>query len=102
MKGILSVSGDRVTENCDEVIGIMYQLGINGDVTRNVTVLDSKIEKGCRINVVSQPVKDNSRKLWENLQKRLGLRCAHIEIEHQEAGCTYDVFRESLCPGKES
>ena len=101
MKAILSISGDRVTENCENIVGLMFQLGINGDVTRNTTVLDGRIEKGCRVHIVSEPVKKNSRILWEAAQQKLGLRCAHLEMRHCESGCTYDLFRMSSCPGKE-
>ena len=102
MLGQLSVSGPRVSHDCGDVAAVLRRLGIHGDVTRNLTILDGKVEAGCRVRVVSPPVRDNTQLLWAHLQRELGLRCAHVKFELAEAGCVYDVYRPSACPGSET
>lgn len=97
MTGVLSVSGERV--NCHAVAEAMLRLGIAGDVTKNLTALDGRIEPGCRVRVVSEP-RSNTLRLWTALRDEMRLECAHVELRHSEAGCVFDVYRPSSCPGK--
>lgn len=102
MVGILSISGPHVSPECAEVVLAMRRCGINGDVTRNTTVLDGKVENGCRVLVASEPVRENTWKLWQTLQRRCDLCCAHVELNggNLQSGCVFDVYRPSACPGK--
>lgn len=98
MTAVLSLSGAAL--NCEEVAVLMQKLGIGGDVTRNVTVLDGALEPGCRVTVVAPaPARDASKVLWEAARARFGLRCAHVEVTSHASGCVFDVFRPSACPG---
>ena len=101
--GVLSVSGAGVSRNCDELVGLLHSLCIGGDVTSNTTVLaNGRIERGCRVRVVSEPIKENTRALWEAARAApLGLTCAHVELETRETGCVFDVYRASACPAKD-
>lgn len=99
MVGTLSVSSTSLT-SCNDIVEIMQKLGMNGNVTDNITIIDGKIEKGCQILIASEPTRENVQKVWKRLQDQLSFTCAHAEIKHRESGCVFDVFRESSCPGK--
>lgn len=93
----LSVSGPRI-DNCNEIVRIMQQLGISGDVTPNISVLgDTKtsyrIENGCRIIMGD----GWNKKFWETLQRNYDLGCAHIDVPGRFNGCVYDWTRQSDC-----
>ena len=93
----LSVSATNI-KNCDEIAHIMKDMYMNGNVSNNTTVIDGDIETGCTVLLCSRPVKENAHKLWKRLNVVYNLTCAHVEIEHSERGCVYDVYRESNCP----
>lgn len=99
MVAVLSISGSNIMNDCSEVILLMKTLGINGDVTSNKTILDGNLENGCRIYVASKN-REDTRQLWKSLSKSLGLICAHVKFSEHQDGCVFDIFRESLCPGK--
>ena len=99
MVGQLAVSGPELDSKCGAVITAMRELGINGDITPNTTVLDGTLEYGCRILVTSAPVRENTRSLWERLRAHYSLRCAHATLSEYESGCVFDIFRPSSCPG---
>ena len=92
----LSVSGDMLGD-CSRVVALLKRLNVNGDVTRNQTVLDGIEEPGCRIRLFGEKAK--ARLVWEALQKEMDLTCGHIDIATRESGCVLDVLRPSLCPG---
>ena len=96
MPATLSVSGQV---DCKDVVETMKKLGIMGDVTPNVTVVDGGIENGCRINIASRPHMDNLKTLWVNLQEQFTLGCAHVKIGELQSGCILDFMRKSECPG---
>lgn len=98
MIGILSVSGKQLTD-CTEIIAIMKKLGLNGNISRNMTVLDGELETGCNVAIASEPVKTNVQTLWNELKSHFGLKCAHVEFKHHESDCVYNIFRQSSCPG---
>ena len=98
MIGTLYISSKKISKNCEEIIGLMHSLGINGHVTKNMTILDGSIEVGCQVIVASQPVRDNLCELWSAAQKKLDLTCSLVEFTHHESGCVFDVFRNSNCP----
>ena len=97
---VLSVSGP--TLKCAAVARMMAQLGLTGDVTDNLTVMPGgDMEHGCRIQLTKGTTKrEGAKRLWEELQKKEGLTCAHVVIEEKTAGCVFDVWRPSACPGR--
>lgn len=96
----LSISGPGVRQDCSNVVSAMQVLGLVGDVTRNQSVDEHGVlEPGCRVLVASG--KSDARRLWGYLRSTIdGLQCAHVAIEHREAGCVFDVFADSRCPSK--
>ena len=101
MVAILSLSGSQLSSNCKEVLLHMKLLGISGDVTCNATLLDDRIENGCRVVVASNPAEANAKRLWDALYERFSLSCAHVVVQEDvKSGCVWDVFRSSRCPGK--
>ena len=95
----LSLSGTRLASHCDEVVSTMLALGINGDVTRNVSVVDGAVENGCRVLVASKDAKGDAKRLWDAVSTRARLQCAHVSGEERFSGCVLDVYRPSLCSG---
>ena len=84
------------------MVDALKKCGVNGDVTPNTTVLDGRVEAGCRVLVVSEPVRENTWRVWEAVRARCVLRCAHVELRGAtSAGCVFDVYRPSVCPGPE-
>lgn len=94
----LSLSGGSLSERCVEVALLMRDLGLQGDVTVNKTVLDGRFEHGCRALVVGADAKRDAWTLWKRAEASYSLRCAHVEVRSHESGCVYDVYRESACP----
>lgn len=94
----LSASGGTLSERCGEVAVLMRELGIDGDVTANKTVLDGRFENGCQARVVGQKAKQDAWRLWKRLEAVCGLRCAHVDVQSHASGCVFDVYRESACP----
>jgi hypothetical protein len=96
----LAISSPLVASDCSDVIRMMKKLGISGDVTPNVTILDGDLENGCKIVVASAPHREKARILWDALRTPLGLTCAHVRVESRVEGCVLDVFRPSACTGQ--
>ena len=94
----LSMSGGSLSERCFEIAILMRELGINGDVFANKTVLDGRFENGCRALIVGSAAKSDALRVWKMAEAAHGLRCAHVEVRAHEAGCVYDVYRETACP----
>ena len=93
----LSVSGGRLGD-CSRVAALLKRLNVNGDVTRNQTILDGTEEPGCRIRLFGG--KEKARLVWETLRKEADLTCGHIDVATHESGCVLDVLRPSTCPGQ--
>ena len=96
----LSVSGKAVDPNCDVVVTAMQELGILGDITRNTTVsYEGQTENGCRVLILGGDARSNAHSLWKKLHDKVpSLCCAHLNVEHRESGCVFDVFAPSRCP----
>ena len=93
----LSVSSDALSENCSEVISAMRTLKLVGDVTPNKTLNpDGSVEAGCRVLIAGRDGSKGAQALWGLLRAHVsGLQCAHVLVEHREAGCVFDVFATS-------
>ena len=98
MVAVLSVSGNKVSSNCHEVVAAMRTLGLHGDVTCNLTLLDGTVEHGCRALIATKTPKDDLRRLWQALQATLELTCAHASItSDSHSGCVLDIVKPSSC-----
>ena len=98
MVGILSLSGRGLA--CADVVNAMIKLGINGDVTQNVSVVDGIEESGCRVAIATVPYKESVRSLWTHISHTSTLTCAHVRIDDVFSGCVLDYLRPSQCSGK--
>ena len=72
--GTIAISGGSISHDCIEVAGLMRFLRINGDVTKNISVLDGEIEHGCRIRV-AEPAQQNIKLLCGKIQTLLEPDC---------------------------
>ena len=101
MVATLSVSGDIMLADCSNVVSAMKSLGIAGDVTPNLTVVDGRQEPGCRVVIASRPSTEHAERLWERLRRECELTCAHLSVRDDVVeGCVLDVLRPSRCPGR--
>ena len=101
MSSILSISGNSLSENCEDVVSILKKFNINGFSVPNKTVVDGQVENGCQIHIFKKPFKKNTKIIWDECKEKLKLTCAHVRImDADENGCILDVLRESVCPGK--
>ena len=66
-----SISGENV--RCEEAAYLMARLGIDGNVTTNITSIDGKVEYGCKI----------SRENWRTTTPRV----TPMPMQHIESGC---------------
>ena len=100
MVATLSVSGPQLHVDCSNVVRAMQSLGIAGDVTPNLTLVDGRQEPGCRVVIASRPSKEHADRLWERLRPECDLTCAHLSVRDDVMeGCVLDVLRPSRCPG---
>ena len=97
---ILSISSEKI-KDCSEVLNFLYQSGITCSITENTSVVKSNdnyvIEKGCRIIFNSHRPDVLNKKLWNSLQTKFGLNCAHLKVEGKFKGCINDYLRKSSC-----
>lgn len=101
MSSILSISGNLLSENCEDVVSILKKFNINGFSVPNKTIIDGQVENGCQIHIFQKPLKKNTKSVWEECKEKFKLTCAHVRImDADESGCILDVLRESVCPGK--
>ena len=98
----MSISG-RNLGKCNVVIHAMRELGVYGDVSRNVSVdPDGNIEPGCRILIANKNNEDATTKLWDRLRHDCSLQCAHVRFHVVKEGCIFDVMGPTRCPTAES
>lgn len=97
MVAILSVSGESLGR-CDTVVRAMRELGLTGDVTKNMSIGPTgEVERGCRV-VVANDTRASAELLWNKLQREHGLTCAHVTGFDLVYGCVFDAFAPSRCP----
>ena len=98
----VSISSSRLSE-CDDVVKTMLQLGIMTSVTNNKSVICNQdkcwLETGCRLIFGGISKKDLQSQIWNPLQTKYGLSCAHLNIQGVYSGCILDYLRETKCQG---
>ena len=99
MSSVLSLSSPHFSADCSEVIALLRQHHIVGDVTPNRTLLDrGEEEVGCRI-VLSNMTEDHARAVWARARALPGVRCDHLALQPQgRTGCVFDVLAPTRCP----
>ena len=100
---VLSISSNKL--NCKEIADMMLKSGIPCSITENSSVIPYKekfiLEKGCRILIDKVDINSNIIKntIWEPIQKKFDLKCAHLSIDNLFTGCIYTYFdKNSKCP----
>ena len=94
---ILNVSGDKIDNNCLNVLKFMQKTGLNCHIVPNKTVIGDKIENGCIITLAGVKPDIIEKKVWKNLEKEFDLKCAFMEMKRDYAGCVRNFFRPSNC-----
>lgn len=94
MSAVLSLSSP--TLSCSDVVALLRQLGLSGDVTPNRTVVAGREEQGCRTVLSS---KQDAHTLWTAARDLPGITCGHLAVQQSESGCVFDMFGPSRCPG---
>lgn len=94
----LSVSNKHL--QCKHIINYLHHCNIIASVTENKSITPSGIENGCNIllpYVNKQTLKEN---IWEPLQRRHNLTCAHVNVPGTYSGCIYDFIMKTNCPSR--
>ena len=100
MVAILSVSGGDIGKDCQDIIRLMKECALVGDVTANTTVnKDGSTEHGCRILLAGKEPLKNATRLFNRLQTNLNVTCAHLHTHEFTDGCILDAIAPSHCPG---
>jgi hypothetical protein len=93
---ILSISSKNL--DCMEIAKKMNELGINCDITSNISISNGNIENGCRITTTV--AKDKTiDKIWKISKSCGNINCGHISVTGIYNGCTNDYPWVSKCPG---
>ena len=90
--------------SCEDIVKFLYKMKVPISLTENKTIICDKkscwYENGCHIILTDQSTtKNDVKNIWEKLDGRFGLDCAHIEVDNVFKGCIYNYLVESKCPG---
>ncbi len=87
-----------------KVVDFLHEeLNLPCSVTENCSILSSSdddstyIEDGCQI-IFQEDEKHTVESIWEELQQKFSLKCAHLVGRVHFNGCVYDYLRPSDCP----
>ena len=98
----MSISS-KTLGKCDAVVYAMRELGLYGDVTKNVSIdPEGNIEPGCRVLIANKNNEDATKKLWDRIRNDCSLECAHVRFHVAKEGCIFDVMGPTRCPTAES
>ena len=100
------ISVSRKNLKCSDIVKFFYNMKIPISLTENKTIICNEdkcwSENGCRIILTGQSLKKRDIKnVWNKLNDKFNLRCAHIDVEGGYKGCIYDYISDSKCPGPE-
>ena len=101
-----TISISRKNLECSDIANFFYNMKIPISLTENKTIICNNdrcwFENGCRIILTDQSLKkDNIKNIWNKLNNKFNLRCAHIDVGDRYKGCIYDYIANSNCPGPE-
>ena len=103
---VLSISSKYIYNDCMEVAHLLHKAGIAASVAPNYTVSpkgkDFQLETGCNITLTALPPEEIKDRVWQPLQDRFQLGCAHLHVVGKFRGCIYDFMRPSNCPHQQS
>ena len=81
---VLSVSAP--TLDCGELVQLLARSGIDCSVTSNSSVVDGRIENGCRI-LSAVRTDAEVMELWGVTRTMPGVSCAHLAVPGRYYGC---------------
>jgi len=94
---VLSVSKEvQQYDACLRVAKSLKDMGISLDVAPNFTVIDGRLEYGCKVTF--QGTSSDLKNIWNHLKSKYDYNCAHVRKENNFGGCIYDYMRDSNCP----
>jgi hypothetical protein len=98
----LNISSGNI-DNCSSVLETLLKAGVTCSVVEQKSVICKKkkcwLENGCRITLTGiSPNKINER-VWQPLQSKFHLDCAHLHVHGKFRGCIFDFIGPSKCPG---
>lgn len=97
MKNTVIVSVSAKDLDCVELAINLSKIGINCDISRNITVLDGSVENGCRVTTTA--TKDETiSKIWKTAQSCGDIKCGHVSVAGGFVGCVNDYPWNSRCP----
>lgn len=91
----ISISHKKL--NCEKVAEFLGKIGIQSDVTRNISYQKTGIEEGCRL-VQTMNSRNDICNIWELLKNEYGLTCAHLNVNGKYDGCILNYLAPSVCP----
>lgn len=94
---ILTISGERIDENCENVINILKKSGINCNIVTNKSIQFNKIENGCQITLCGLNLEYLENRIWKDLKKNLNIKCANLNIPGVYNGCIKNYLAPSRC-----
>ena len=87
--------------NCFEIYQYLADIGIPCQVKTNWTVaLDTTRENGCQLFFPITNRQQLKTEVWNPLQNKYKLGCAHIDVKGKFSGCIHDFFALKGCKGK--
>jgi len=90
------ISISKKNLSCEDVIANLLKANINCSITKNITLIDGKIESGCKITTTISSEND-VRKVWDISKNQFDLTCAHLETSNYE-GCILGFLHKRSCP----
>ena len=88
--------------NCDKVLETLRQSGVMCVIIPQKSVICKNthcwIEKGCNIKITGLAHKEIEKKVWDPLQEKFDVTCAHLDIHGYYIGCIKNFIRPSNCP----
>jgi hypothetical protein len=96
----VNISVSNKNNTCDDILQKLIKYNINCRSIDTISIVDSKIEKGCLLTFGNNyNTKQNVNKLWNIVNSNNDYICSHLKIDGIFDGCIYDYIKCNNCPG---
>jgi len=96
----VNISVSNKNNTCDDILQKLIKYNINCRFIDTISIVDSKIEKGCLLTFGNNyNTKQNVNKLWNIVNSNDDYICSHLKIDGIFDGCIYDYIKCNNCPG---
>lgn len=96
----VNISVSNKNNTCDDILQKLIKYNINCRSIDTISIVDSKIEKGCLLTFGNNyNTKQNVNKLWNIVNSNDDYICSHLKIDGIFDGCIYDYIKCNNCPG---